>query len=140
MKRAFSVIFMLVGVLCVVAAFWLVKYNQDESEAAGKDSARVLDSLQVTISDNIGEPSTVSPYEALSDNPQMSVEFIEGYNYIGVLEIPSVKILLPVMDTCDYERLSIAPCRFTGTYYTNDLVICGHNYSTHFWPDRKSVV
>ena len=41
---------------------------------------------------------------------------------------------LPVMQKWDYSRLKIAPCRFSGSYFTDDLVICGHNYRRHFSP------
>ena len=41
---------------------------------------------------------------------------------------------LPVMNEWDYTRLKISPCRFTGSYYADDLVICGHNYAKHFSP------
>jgi sortase A len=28
--------------------------------------------------------------------------------------------------------LKIAPCRYEGSAYTNDLIISGHNYTSHF--------
>lgn len=59
---------------------------------------------------------------------------IDGYEYIGIIEIPSQQISLPVMAKCDLERLKTAPCAYSGSYYTNDLVIAGHNYSKHFSP------
>lgn len=59
---------------------------------------------------------------------------IDGYEYIGILEIPSLGLTLPVMKEWDYDRLKISPCRFTGSYYTDDLVICAHNYAKHFSP------
>jgi len=62
----------------------------------------------------------------------MPVEVIDGYRYIGVLEIPGLDLSLPVMEEWDETRLKISPCRYTGSYYTDDLVICGHNYASHF--------
>ncbi len=59
---------------------------------------------------------------------------IDGYLYIGVLEIPKSDLTLPVMYEWDYDRLKISPCRFSGSYFTNDLVICAHNYARHFSP------
>jgi sortase A len=32
----------------------------------------------------------------------------------------------------DDEKLKLSPCRYAGSYYTNDLVIAGHNYARHF--------
>ena len=62
----------------------------------------------------------------------MPAETINGYDYIGVLEIPALNLTLPIMADWDYDRLKIAPCRQFGSVETNDLVIAGHNYKTHF--------
>jgi sortase A len=35
------------------------------------------------------------------------------------------------MKEWDYTRLKISPCRFTGSYYSDDLVICAHNFDRH---------
>lgn len=32
----------------------------------------------------------------------------------------------------DYQRLKIAPCRYTGSTKTDNLVIAAHNYARHF--------
>ena len=34
----------------------------------------------------------------------------------------------------DYSRLKISPCVYSGSYKTDDLVICAHNYARHFSP------
>ncbi|MBE5799399.1 MAG: sortase [Clostridiales bacterium] len=67
-------------------------------------------------------------------NPQMPMPVLRngGYEYIGVLSIPGLGLELPIMDDWDYKRLKIAPCRFTGSAYTNNLVIAAHNYKAHF--------
>lgn len=41
---------------------------------------------------------------------------------------------LPVMSEWSYPRLKVAPCRYQGSAYTNDLIIAGHNYRKHFSP------
>ena len=67
------------------------------------------------------------------DKEMPTVEW-EGYQYIGMLEVPSLELSLPVMDQWDYDRLKISPCRFAGNLYQDDLVICAHNYAHHFTP------
>ena len=57
---------------------------------------------------------------------------INGYNYLGTITIPRLNLELPVMDEYDYNRLKKAPCRYYGSIYTNDLIICAHSYRTHF--------
>jgi len=66
-------------------------------------------------------------------NPQMEMPTrrIAGHEYIGVLDIPSLEISLPVMSEWTYSKLKIAPCRYEGSAYSKDLIIMGHNYSTH---------
>lgn len=39
---------------------------------------------------------------------------------------------LPVISSWDYPGLRIVPCRYTGSAYTDDLVIAAHNYASHF--------
>ena len=52
-----------------------------------------------------------------SDTEQdMPVIEIEGNFYIGVLEIPSLELSLPVMADWDYEKMKIAPCHYYGSY------------------------
>jgi len=67
-------------------------------------------------------------------NPQikMPVKEKDGQAYIGVLEIPSLDLMLPVISEWNYARLKKAPCRYAGSAYTDDLVIAAHNYKTHF--------
>ena len=64
--------------------------------------------------------------------PVMPVEELDGESYIGLLEIPALNLSLPVIENWDYEKLKVAPCRYAGSYYMNDLVICAHNYQDHF--------
>lgn len=61
---------------------------------------------------------------------------IDGYYYIGILEIPSLELSLPVMSEWSYQNLKFAPCRYSGSAYTGNFTIAAHNYSTHFGPVR----
>ncbi len=36
------------------------------------------------------------------------------------------------MSDWDYTKLKKAPCRYAGSAYHDDLVICAHNYRKHF--------
>lgn len=57
---------------------------------------------------------------------------IDDREYIGVLSIPALGLELPVISAWDYPGLRVAPCRYTGSAYTDDLVIAAHNYASHF--------
>ncbi len=62
----------------------------------------------------------------------MPEETIDGRSYIGVLEIPSLSLQLPVIGSWSYAELREAPCRHAGSAYQKNMVIAGHNYSSHF--------
>ena len=57
---------------------------------------------------------------------------VGGYDYIGFLSIPVLNLELPVMSEWSYPRLKLAPCRFDGSAYTDDLIVAAHNYQRHF--------
>lgn len=67
-------------------------------------------------------------------NPQMEMpeKVIDGQIYIGVVEIPTLSLKLPVIRDWSDERLKIAPCRYVGSIYTGDLIISGHSYKNIF--------
>ena len=75
-------------------------------------------------------------YERYPDM-EMPVTMIKGNAYIGVLDIPSKGLSLPVMSEWSYSRLRIAPCRYSGSVYSKDIVIAGHNYARHFGPIKS---
>ena len=52
--------------------------------------------------------------------------------YCGFLTLPSLNLELPVMSSWSYPNLRLAPCRYSGSVESNDLVIAAHNYSSHF--------
>ena len=76
------------------------------------------------------------PDYVLNPDMEMPIQEIEGNYYIGLLEIPSLGISLPVMSEWSYSKLKLAPCRYSGSAYTGSLTIAAHNYRTHFGPVR----
>ena len=56
----------------------------------------------------------------------------DGNDYIGRVDIPSLGLSLPVISEWSYPRLKIAPCRYTGSAYLDNLIIAAHNYSSYF--------
>ncbi len=130
---------MIIGTLFVCGAVFLVLYNVWDSNRAGEESSRIFRALEEVMRNR--ENKEEEPLFPLRDPliveeviPEMPVEEIDGYRYIGVLEIPGLDLSLPVMEEWDETRLKISPCRYAGSYYTDDLVICGHNYAAHFSP------
>lgn len=113
------------GVLLIAAAVCLVGYNILLTAQAGKQAYRTQERL-----DSIIDQRQTAQDQMLAGD--MPVEIIDGKAYVGTLEIPALQLKLPVMNEWNYANLREAPCRYTGSAYTNDLIICAHNFDTHF--------
>lgn len=118
--------FLVIGIIFVLLALGLTSYNLYESHRAGESAQKAVDEISKNLPDKLKTGSYgMDAKETL---------FIDGYEYIGKITIPELGLELPVMSEWDYERLEISPCRFTGSCATDDLVIAGHNYISHFAP------
>ncbi len=126
MRRKIGFLFMGIGAALLAAALSLLLFNRAEDKNAGKAAENILPSVIAAI-----EEPDESGRKTDADTG-MTVAEIDGYGYIGYLSIPALELELPVMSEWDYDRLKIAPCRYFGSTKTDDLVICGHNYTRHF--------
>ena len=122
-------ILIILGILLIMGSLSLTTYNVWDNERAGRASDQVLQS----IDEEIGAINPEDPSVAM-DQDSMHTINIDGYDYIGTIEIPSLEIRLPVMAAWDYKRLKVTPCLYSGSYLDDDMVICGHNYRKHFSP------
>ena len=135
MKANRGTVWINAGLLLIAAALFLSAYNERESHEA-RDSARqviaqLCDALPTEAGDDEAEPTTLP--ESLPDvQREMPVKTINGRDYIGVLSIPSLELELPVISQWDYPALKVAPCRYSGSLYQDNLIICAHNYASHF--------
>ena len=137
-----------IGLLLIAAALFLVSYNlYDElrAEQAAKQAATQLDAYLPAeaapeaptdpVEDQdplVRDERTVIPDYVLSPNMEMPVETINGIDFIGVLRIPALELELPIIREWNYPNLKSAPCRYRGSAYLNNLILCGHNYASHF--------
>ena len=145
-KGKAGTIFITAGSLLLAAALLLVGYNLYDEYRAGQTANHVLEALQQqmpeTPSDDLQTPEnsileqTEIPDYVLNPDMEMPTQEIEGNDYIGVLEIPSLGLSLPVMSEWSYSKLKLAPCCYHGSAYTGSLTIAAHNYRTHFGPVR----
>lgn len=116
------------GLLLMAAAFFIILYNRWEAARADRAAQSVVTKMVDQIDTEEASAEMEDP------DREMATMEIDGNLYIGVLEIPSLNLSLPVMADWDYEKLKISPCRYYGSYYTDDLVVAGHNYAKHFSP------
>ena len=133
------------GALFLAAALLLTGSNLFETYQAGQASERLSQEVRSRIGSQAQEESSLSqaalaggeeetPEYLRNPEMEMPVEEIEGNGYIGLLEIPALGLSLPVMSEWSYQKLKLAPCRYSGSAYTGNFTIAGHNYSTHFGP------
>lgn len=129
------------GLLLLAAALFLAAYNTNEAYRAGTSSEAVIRQL----ADTLPTTATVSNQAGVSSLPssptepekEMPVRTINGQDYIGVLSIPALELELPVISQWSYPWLKIAPCRYSGSIYQDDLIIAAHNYASHFGKLRE---
>lgn len=127
------------GLLLLAAALFLAAYNRNESYQAQQQSVVVLEEMSEALAQTAPAqtiPGQTEPPELpeVMEEPdrEMSVRTIHGRDYIGVLTIPALELELPVLSQWDYTNLRIAPCRYEGSVYNGSLILCAHNYSSHF--------
>ena len=132
--RSFKgILLILLGLLLICGAAGLTAYNMWDSRRAEEESLEILDKLEDMIPEDLEAAAPAPPVASPADY-ELPTETIDGYEYIGRINIPSLNLSLPVMAEWDYTRLKISPCRFTGSYKLDDMVICAHNYISHFSP------
>lgn len=135
-----GVLLKIMGLLLTAAAFSLTGYNLWGEYQAERNADQAL----VQVAEAMPETEPEGEYgmqeaESESEKMEMPEKVIDGQIYIGVVEIPTLSLRLPVIRDWSDERLKIAPCRYVGSVYTGDLIISGHSYKKHFRYIRKLV-
>ncbi|MCD8090050.1 MAG: sortase [Clostridiales bacterium] len=130
-------LFIAIGLLFIAAAFGLTAYNfwdngRAEKAAAG-ETAVLSEKISEAAEDSLDNftSDAVPLYVRYPDMEMPTVE-INGSGYIGILEIPSLGLKLPVKGDYSLAGLKEAPCRYSGSVYKDNMIICGHNYNSHF--------
>lgn len=142
MKRKGSV-WIALGLLLLAAALFLCVCNMRQANEAGDAAQEVLTQLELAMEPPTEpipqetQPAYSAPRDDLPDyvrNPDMEMptETIRYNDYIGVLSIPALELELPIISLWDEANGLLAPCRYSGSVYGTDFVICGHNYQSHF--------
>lgn len=127
-------IWILTGLLLIVAALGLTFYNMWDNLRAGYKAREALEQLEIDPGNNrAGEV----PDYLINPEMEMPVKTIDGLDYVGTISIPAIERTLPVLNEWNHSNLKQAPCRYKGTAYMNDLIICAHNYDKHFGPIKN---
>ena len=118
------------GAVLLIAAVVLCLYNVVDSGRAGAQAEAAQISLSAYIDAIPARDDTAETPTFPGEEPPVTA--VDEIEYIGVLELPDLGLTLPVVSCWNYDLLQVAPCRYSGSPYDDSLVICAHNYSTHF--------
>ena len=149
MKNRKGLSWICIGLLLIAAALSIIGYNiweDKNAEASVKDVMRQMETVvhpkaidsseQPAVTETVEMPiypeTAEIPDYILNPNMDMPTVVLDGYEYLGIVKIPDANIELPVIAAWNYPALKRAPCRFSGSVYTDDMIIAGHNYSAHF--------
>ena len=117
-----------IGVLFILLAALLAFYNIWDEARAEAMRASVLSQFDAM---NIDMEHFKDVYKDFPEKEMPTVE-IDAHEYLGVLHIQSLGLELPVIEDFSYQNLRVAPCRYDGSAYQNNLIISAHNYDCHF--------
>lgn len=125
---------MVLGLLLLVAALCLTGYNIWDGYRAAtavEEAVRELEARIVPVAEQ-DLPEEMIPDYVVSPRIEMPTMEIDGKEYIGYLSVPVLSLNLPVMSEWSYPNLKISPCRYVGSVYLDNMVLCAHNYERHF--------
>ena len=135
-KRYVGLVMMIIGISTVAAGLGLGGYNLWDDHRAGiqADAAlyaivRLWEEAEITDPDEIPEASSELPSDS---DRELSVREADGHRYIGMVSIPVIDMALPVQEDWSPTLLKTSPCRYMGSPYRGNLIICAHNYDSHF--------
>ena len=124
--RKSSRFFLIAGCLLIIGSFGLLAASRIHAEQARRENAAVVEQIAAIIPER--SAGVMDTYLHM----EMPALQINGQDYIGIVEIPSFGLTLPVYSSWDAEKVSSFPCRFWGTVYDGSLIIGGADQSGQF--------
>lgn len=147
MRRKHSTLLMILGVLLLLCAgAW--SYDNIQMEEEGKTySQEALVQIEQVLPDMekkteellaaTSEPEQTTllatkPESEVTHTKQMQTIQAASTSFIGVVQVPSLGIKLPVQADWSAYKLRRTPCRFWGSLEEDTLIIAGHSSDAHF--------
>ncbi len=133
-RKKIANIFITCGACFVIIAALLCVYNIYLEQNAQDISSEVMNIIKQEFTSETEQTTQDFVYEQyeINENLEMPTKEIDSIEYVATIEIPALSLDLPVTSTWNYSLLTKTPCRYTGSAYSNDLVIAAHNYTSHF--------
>lgn len=113
----------IIGLIFIILSICISGFNIYKNEQARNNSARALEKLKTVITN---QKDTCD-----KSHSSLKVEEVNNKKYIGIIEMPSLDLYLPVLNEWTKANGDIAPCYYGGNISDN-LIICAHNSNAHF--------
>ena len=115
-KRNLGYLLIFLGLMMFCGSAVMHTINEKQDRIAGENAAALMENWEQELHFNLGKED---------DSYYL-------YDMTGVVEIPALGMRLPVLNEWNYDLLQMAPCRYSGSKETGDLILMGHDYESHF--------
>ena len=130
-KSKLAIFSMIFSVVLLVSAGGLLIYNTNESKRVEETNLETVTKLEKMYEQPLLEIESESKKEEFKEKKE-SIS-IDGYNYIGVIYIPSLdNLAIPVLETYTPDNLKVSVCKYSGGIEEGNFTIAGHNYKSSF--------
>ena len=116
------------GLSLMSMAAGMTIYNIWDDNRAAQEVSKINQELKQKTAQKAS--SVTSP--VWDQDMSMPTQSVENERVIGTLRIDKLNLELPILRDWSPANSKIAPCRYEGSIYKNNLIIAGHNYLAHF--------
>lgn len=116
------------GLSLLSMASGMTIYNVWDDHRAAQEVSKINAELKHEVAQKAS--SVTSP--VWDQDMSMPTKNVENEQVIGTLHIKKLALDLPILKDWSQANSKIAPCRYEGSIYKNNLIIAGHNYLAHF--------
>ena len=122
---------MIFSTILLFLAGGLLIYSTSESNRVGETNLETVIELEKIYEEKFLDTENESEQEEIKE--KKTAINIKGYNYIGVIYIPSLdNLAIPVLENYTQENLKVSICKYSGGIEEGNFTIAGHNYKTSF--------
>lgn len=136
-KRRTGIALLILGAVLILVGLIQLGLHAREAEQAGQSAREAMEVIRHTEESSQQEipesvPTQTTESAGPSEPENLEIFELEGDDYIGWITAPGYDRELPIMHQIQEDRLKKAPCLEKGSPITDNAVISGHNYRSHF--------
>lgn len=125
-KKIVATVLRVIGCAMIILSVLFIILSTIQQNNAVKNVQEITSAIH-----NILPDITISVPRQTS-NPQMPVMEIDHQNFIGLIEASGYSKELPIHSSWSPNKISSYPCRFSGSVYSNNLIIGGSSDTGQF--------